>query len=212
MSTTPKSIITPEEYLRLERNSEVRSQYFRGEMFAMTGATPSSAGRYAMSGMSRSRAHNLICANVLASVHRQFDGRPCEVYQSDMRVKVSGSGLYTYPDVVATCESPQFEDQEVDTLLNPQAIVEVLSKSTEAYDRGDKFRHYRDIDSLQDYVLISQDKHRVERFSRQDDGQWLMWSTEDLNSVLAIPSIDCELTISDIYSRVDFDEPEPDAS
>ena len=186
MSTAPKSIITPDEYLRLERKSEVRSQYFRGEMFAITGA---------------SRAHNVICANVLSSVHRQFDDRPTEVYQSDMRVKVRASGLYTYPDVVATCDSPQFEDQEVDTLLNPQAIVEVLSESTEAYDRGDKFGHYRNIESLKDFILISQDKARVERFSRQDDGQWLMWSTEDLDDVLAIPSIDCELSISDIKAR-----------
>jgi len=165
-------------------------------MFAMTGA---------------SRRHNLICANVLSDIHGQFKNRPCEVYQSDMRVKVDASGLYTYSDVVATCDSPQFEDDHVETLLNPKAIVEVLSDSTEAYDRGNKFGHYRSIESLTDYILISQDMIRVERFSRQDDGQWLMWSTEKFNDVLAIPSIECELSVSDIYSRIDFEEPASDA-
>jgi len=153
MSTASKPVITPDEYLRLERKSEIRSEYFRGEIFAMTGA---------------SRFHNLICANVLSQIHRQFEGRACEVYQSDMRVKVSSTGLYTYPDIVATCNLPQFEDEAVDTLLNPQTIIEVLSDSTEAYDRGTKFGHYRNIESLQDYVLISQNMCRIERFSRRD--------------------------------------------
>src|SRR5205085_5334550 len=119
---------TPEEYLILERQAEYKSEYFNGEIFAMTGA---------------SRRHNLVAANVLASLHGQLRKRPCEVYSSDMRVKVSPTGLYTYPDVVVVCNDPLFDDKQKDTLLNPTVLIEVLSKSTASYDRGEKFEHYR---------------------------------------------------------------------
>ncbi len=193
MSTASKQPLTPQRYLELERIAQTRSEFYCGEMFAMTGA---------------SRTHNRISLNVARRIDEQFDGRPCEVYQSDMRVKVSASGLYTYPDVVATCDAPQFEDEEVDTLLNPQVIVEVLSDSTEAYDRGTKFGHYRKLDSLQEYVLISQESARVERYTRQPDGQWLLWSTEEMSDTLAISSIGCTLKLADIYARVIFDSSE----
>ena len=127
MSTAPNSRLTPAEYLAIERAAETRSEYFDGEMFAMSGA---------------SRAHNRISGNLLRRIDEQFDERPCEVFMSDMRVKVDSVGLYTYPDIVATCEKPTFEDEVVDTLLNPQVIVEVLFKSTEGYDRGKKFEYY----------------------------------------------------------------------
>jgi Uma2 family endonuclease len=143
MSTAEKRFISPDEYLTIERASEIRHEYYNGEMFAMSGA---------------SRAHNLIATNIVASLRSQFAGRDCEVYQSDMRVKVDRKGLYTYPDVVAACEGPKFEDDEFDTLINPRVIVEVLSKSTEDNDRGTKFEMYRRLASLQDYVLVSQDK------------------------------------------------------
>ena len=135
MSTIPKTRYTAEQYLSIERAAQFRSEFFRGEMFAMVGA---------------SRKHNLIAVNISRRLNEQFDGRKCEVYQSDMRVKVNATGLYTYPDVVATCDEPQFEDDQVDTLLNPKVIVEVLSPSTELWDRGKKFKHYRNIPSLRE--------------------------------------------------------------
>jgi len=138
--------LTPEQYLEIERKAEYKSEYFNGETFAMAGA---------------SRRHNLITGNVFAAIHRQIRNRPCEAYTNDMRVKVSESGLYTYPDVVVVCEKPEFDDEHRDTLLNPSLIVEVLSESTEAYDRGKKFENYRMIASLSDYLLIAQDKCRI---------------------------------------------------
>src|SRR5215510_15498100 len=121
MSIQRQPHLTPEEYLALERKAGYKSEYFAGEIFAMSGA---------------SEQHNLIVANVVATLHTQFRNRPCKVYASDMRVKVSPTSLYTYPDVVALCSEPRFDDDQKDTLLNPTVIIEVLSPSTEAYDRG----------------------------------------------------------------------------
>jgi Uma2 family endonuclease len=118
-----------------------------------------------------------------------------------MRVKVSDTGLYTYPDVVAVCGEPRFEDAEVDTLLNPQVLVEVLSPKTEAYDRGDKFAHYRRVESLQEYVMIAQDRVRVEHYLRQGE-QWLFTELSSLDDVLRLRSIDCELPVSAVYSKL----------
>ena len=191
MSAVPKSKLTPEEYLEGERSAETRSEYYAGEVFAMAGA---------------SREHTLIAANVLAGIHRQFAGRPCEVYQSDMRVKVSATGLYTYPDVVAICGEARFEDGEHDTLANPLVLVEVLSESTEGYDRGTKSEHYRRIESLREYVLIAQDKVHVEHFVRQPDNTWLLRETEEPNDTLTLPAIQCELTVAEIYDKVEMAE------
>lgn len=184
-----KTQLTPEEYLGIEREAETKSEYYAGEMFAMAGA---------------SREHNLITANVLAGIHRCFAGRSCEVYQSDMRVKVSATGLYTYPDVIAVCGEARFEDEEQDTLLNPLVLVEVLSESTEGYDRGTKSEHYRRIESLSEYVLIAQDKYHVEHFVRQADSTWLLWETDDSAAVLELRAIQCELTVAEIYDKVDI--------
>ncbi|MDA8563970.1 Uma2 family endonuclease [Mariniblastus sp.] len=189
MSTAPKSRLTPAEYLEIERAAEARSEYFGGEMFAMSGA---------------SRAHNRISANILRRIDEQLDGRPCEVFMSDMRVKVNAVGLYTYPDVVATCENPEFEDAEVDTLLNPQVIIEVLSKSTEGYDRGKKFENYQKLKSLKEFLLVSQTSPRVERYTRQSDNEWLLWTTGDVAGSVEIKSIDCELRLVDIFAKVQF--------
>jgi len=178
-----------EEYLARERAAETRSEYYAGEMFAMAGG---------------SRAHNLIAGNLFASLHQQLRRRPCTVYPSDMRVKVSESGLYTYPDVTAVCDPEQFEDARQDTLLNPALVVEVLSPSTESYDRGRKAQNYRTVASLQEYLLITQDAYHVEQFVRQPDGQWLFSEADGLDAVLPLPSIGCELRLADVYEKVEL--------
>ena len=189
MSSVPRSRLSPEEYLAIERKAEFRSEFFEGEMFAMSGA---------------SRKHNLIGGSVGARLTLQLDDRDCEVYISDMRVKVSPTGLYTYPDVVVVCGEPRFEDAEVDTLLNPKVLFETLSKSTEGYDRGKKFEHYRTIASLAEYVLIAQDKPHVEHFLRQPDNQWLLSETNNLADTIQLPSIQCQLALAEIYRKVKF--------
>lgn len=180
--------ITPEEYLVIERKAEYKSEYFNGEIYAMSGA---------------SRRHNLIVGNVLAGLHRQLRKRPCEAYASDMRVKVSATGLYTYPDVIVVCEPPQLEDEWKDTLLNPTVVIEVLSKSTKSCDQGAKFEHYRTVESLSDYILIAQDKYHVERYVRQPDNSWLFSEAKSLHETIHINSIECALVLEEIYEKVD---------
>jgi Uma2 family endonuclease len=187
MSTVPKPYISPEEYLAIERRSDVKNEYYAGEMFAMAGAT---------------EEHNLIAGNVFGSLHLQFKGRRCKVYQSDMRVKVLATGLRTYPDVVALCGEAEFEDAVRDTLTNPALLVEVLSESTEAYDRGKKFEHYRRIPSFQEYLLIAQDRVHVERYLRSDDGQWVLSEYSDLNAKVELSSVGCALSLVDVYDKV----------
>jgi Uma2 family endonuclease len=206
MSSLAKPSCTPQEYLALERKADYRSEYVNGQIFAMSGA---------------SREHNLITTNVTSGLHTQLRGRRCEVYSSDMRVKVHPTGLYTYPDVVVVCGEPAFEDGQLDTLTNPTVIVEVLSPSTEAYDRGDKFAYYRRLESLTDYVLVSQDKVRVEHYVRHPlagdstgqgkagnaHGLWVLSELDELdgpNDTLGLASIGCSLRLSDIYERVEF--------
>src|SRR6266404_1708800 len=154
MSSVPKTFLTPEQYLEIERKAEFKSEYFQGEMFAMAGAR---------------EAHNLIALNLAAALHPQLRARPCRAYISDMRVRVSATGLYTYPDILVVCGEPQFLDERRDTLLNPNLIVEVLSPSTEAYDRGRKFEHYRSVESLSEYLLVSSERIIAELFTRQPD-------------------------------------------
>jgi Uma2 family endonuclease len=187
MAAQTKIFVTPQEYLAIERETEYKSEYLNGEIFAMSGA---------------SKRHNLITANVLAELHAQLKKRPCTIYPSDMRVKVSATGLYTYPDVTIVCGEAEFDDAQQDTLLNPTVIVEVLSKTTENYDRGEKFEHYRKIGSLTEYVLVAQDKYHVEHYVRQPDNQWLLSETDDLQDTLHLPSINCHLALTDIYDKV----------
>jgi Uma2 family endonuclease len=187
MSTELKTYLTPQEYLAAERRAEVKSEYFNGEMYATSGA---------------SRKHNLITLNIAAGLVQQMRGRPCEVYSSDMRVKVSATGLYTYPDVVAVCGEPKFEDAHVDTLLNPTLLVEVLSASTASYDRGQKFGHYRWVESLTEYVLVSQDGCKVEHFAKQSDRQWLQTVVQSLDAEIELASIRGVLRLREIYDRV----------
>ena len=189
MSTHPKTRITPEEYLALERRAEIKSEYLDGEVFATSGTT---------------LLHNIIVLNIATELNTQFMDRPCQVYSSDLRVKVSPTGLYTYPDIAAVCGEPQLEDDHFDTLLNPELIIEVLSDSTESYDRGKKFAHYRTIESLGEYVLVSQTECRIERFGRQEDGNWLHTECTDPDGSIELRTVACRLSLSRVYHKVNF--------
>ncbi len=192
MSRPAEQFITAADYLALERQADAKSEYLNGCIYAMSGA---------------SRSHNRITFNLARRIGNQLGGRRCEGYVNDLRVKVSPTGLYTYPDVVVVCGEPRFEDQHVDTLLNPTVIIEVLSDSTEAYDRGEKFAHYRALESLTDYLLVAQDQPRIEHFRRQPDGQWLYSAADGLDSQVAIANIGCVLQLAEVYERVAFAEP-----
>lgn len=181
--------LTPQEYLDYERQAETKSEYYNGEMYALAGASP---------------RHTVIAANVIATLHARFKGRPCTVHTGDLRVKVSPTGLYTYPDVVVVCGQPKFDDAQKDTLLNPTLIVEVLSESTEVYDRTGKFEHYRKLESLTDYLLISQEKAWIEHRARQSEIKWLIGYYMGLETVVTLPSMDCELRLSDVYDKIDW--------
>lgn len=178
-------LYTPEEYLALERQARFKSEYRNGVIIPMAGASP---------------AHNEIALGLASQVLAQFRGGPCEVYMSDVRLRVSPTGLYTYPDVMAAC-GPQFAEDDPDTLLNPSVIVEVLSKSTAAYDRGEKFDDYRTLPSLREYVLVAQDEVRVERFTRRGDA-WEHTVIRDLGETLVLESIGCAIALSEIYAGV----------
>jgi len=187
MIAQPKQYSTEQEYIQFERASIGKHEYFDGQIYAMTGA---------------SRIHNLIAGNTLAMLHRQLRKKPCEIFPSDMRVKVTRTGLYTYPDLVIICGKPEFTDDTLDTLINPLVLIEILSPSTERYDRGMKFQNYRTIETLQDYILIAQDQYHVEHYSRQDTGQWLFQEAIGRESALTIRSIECTLTLGDVYEKV----------
>ena len=183
--------ISPEEYLEMERQAETKSEYLAGEIFAMAGA---------------SRTHNLILTNTIVSLGTNLKGRGCDIYANDMRVEVSPTGLYTYPDVVVVCGQPQFKDANEDTLLNPTLIMKVLSNSTAAYDRGDKFEHYSTLPSLTDYLLIAQDRAAVEQRVRTERG-WQLAFHYGLDAVVPLPAIGCELRLSDVYDGIQFTDP-----
>jgi Uma2 family endonuclease len=187
MSTVRNAKLTPEEYLALERQAEHKSEYYDGEVFVFAGA---------------SEAHNLIVSNVLSSLNLQLKHRPCKVYPSDMRVKVSETGLYTYPDVTVVCGEAELEDKNLDTLLNPTLILEVLSPATEKDDRVVKFAHYRRLPSVKEYILIAQESVRLEQYVRQNDGRWLLTEYSDLEATAEVRSIACELQMKDIYHKV----------
>ncbi len=191
MSAVPKVLLTPQEYLARERRAEFKSEYYRGEMFAMAGA---------------SKEHCRAKDNLARVAGNQLVGGPCELYTSDMRVKVNATGLYTYPDIVIVCDKPQFEDADVDTLLNPRAVVEVLSDSTEKYDRGTKFNHYRRIASLLEYVLVAQDRPLIDRYVRQPDGTWVLTEFEGLGTTFEFASVSARVPLAEIYRGVEFPE------
>jgi len=187
-STVNRPHYTPEAYLMLERKADHKSEYVNGQIIAVAGA---------------SRRHNLIAGNLYREVSQQLRGRSCEAYISDMRIKVDHTGLYTYPDVVVACGEIRFEDR--DTLLNPTVIVEVLSASTEAYDRGAKFAHYRRLDSLQEYLLVAQDNVSIEHYVRQGV-KWALSEASTLDACVHFVSIDCNMALHDLYDKVHFNE------
>lgn len=185
----PKTFLTPEQYLEIERKAERKSEYYNGEMFAMAGAK---------------EAHNLLVANLLRDLGQQFRSGPCRVYPSDMRVHVTATGLHTYPDVTAVCGEPRFLADQRDTLLNPGLIVEVLSPSTEAYDRGRKFEQYQSIESLREYLVVASDRMRADLYARQADGRWMLTSADTPESFLTLESVGAQLTLADLYEKVEL--------
>lgn len=189
MASASKQIsLTPEEYLTRERLAEFKSEYYNGQIHAMSGAR---------------RPHNLIAANLSRVLGNQLADRPCELYIADMRVRVETTGSYSYPDLVAVSGEPRFADGEFDTLLNPDLVIEILSPSTESWDRGGKFANFRRLGSLQDYVLVSQDKIHVEHFARQGN-QWLLTEWDHLEDTLRLASIGCDVALREIYAKVRF--------
>ena len=189
MSAIPKRKITPKEYLEMERKAEFRSEYVGGEIFAMAGAK---------------RRHNVVAWNIGGELREKLKNKNCEAYPADMRVYVPETGLYTYPDLVVVCGEPQFQDDVFDTLLNPVLLIEVLSESTEGYDRGKKFQHYRSIESLQEYVLVSQDEARIEKYVRHGDGFWFLSEAVGLDSEIEFISIESNIALVEVYDKIDF--------
>jgi Uma2 family endonuclease len=181
--------LTEQEYLRLERQAEFRSEYFDGEMFAMAGGT---------------REHSLIAINIGGELRHQLRASDCVAYNSDLRVKVEATGLMTYPDVSVVCGEQRFLDDESDVLLNPTLIIEVLSDSTEAYDRGKKFEHYRQIPSCREYLLVSQKEPRIEQFIRQPNGEWTLKEAVGLNAEIKLPSLNIVLRLAEVFAKVQF--------
>lgn len=193
MSALPKKgyvQMTEEEYLAFERASQFKHEFRAGEIIDMTGA---------------SRRHNLINGSTYARLYLQLRQQGCQAYANDMRVQVKGAKLYTYPDMAVVCGEARFADDGFDMLINPTVIIEVLSPSTEAYDRGEKFQSYRTLVSLREYVLISQDKPLIERYARQDSGEWLLTTAVGLEASIAFESIGCTLSLAEVYEQIDFD-------
>ncbi len=185
-----KNALSVEEYLAFERDSDIRHEFFDGEIFAMAG---------------ESLSHSRVCVNLARETGNKLKGKTCEPLSPNMKVRTSTASLFAYPDLTIVCGEPKFHDSKKDVLINPRVIFEVLSPSTETYDRTLKFQKYRlGNETLTDYVLVSQDKPFVEHFQKQADGQWLYRSLSDLSDNLNIADIDCELSLTEIYERVEF--------
>ncbi len=193
MSAKPKpKYITEEEYLEMEDASLEKHEYFDGEIFQMAGA---------------SKKHSIITSNIIMSLGSQLKKRNCQVYSPDMRVHIPKTGLYTYPDISVVCGKPEFlPDAHLDTLTNPILIVEVLSSSTEGYDKGAKFDNYRSLESLREYVLVSQDAEKIIRYTKQTNGSWILMDFIGDKTEIELFSIECALTMEDIYDKVSFEE------
>lgn len=192
MAIRTQSRMTPAEYLREERQAEAKSEFYDGEVFALAGA---------------SYAHNLVVANVIAELGAQLKGKPCAVLPSDLRLWIESVSRYVYPDVSVVCGEPQFTDHHQDTLVNPTLLVEVLSKTTESYDRGEKFESYRTISSVEEYLLLAQDRPYCEHYRRQPDDRWILRAEKRTGAMVRLLSIDCSLRLSEIYDKVAFAGP-----
>ena len=186
MENLARKFLTEEEYLEYERKAETKSEYYRGELFAMAGAKAS---------------HNIILSNLIRELGNLLRKKPCTVFPSDMRVRVNSSGLYTYPDISIVCEKPIYLDSKKDTLLNPSLILEILSESTEAYDRGQKFELYRTIPELKEYVLISTKYKKIESFIRNTNS-WILHESRE-SVPFRFLSLDVEISLEDVYEKVE---------
>jgi Uma2 family endonuclease len=194
MAAELKPKLTFDEYLEIEGNAEFKSEFVNGWMYAMGGASPE---------------HNQIVANIIIEFGAQLKKRPCIVYPSDLPLKVEKREHGRYPDVTVVCGEPQFhKGKYLKALLNPTVLVEVLSTSTEDFDREAKFEEYRSIPSLQEYLLIAQDRCHAEHYVRQTANQWLLTEFNDLQDTIHLPSINCRLTLSDVYDKVKWPEAE----
>ena len=186
MENLAHKFLTEEEYLEYERKAETKSEYYRGELFAMAGAKAT---------------HNIILSSLLGILYNEFKKKPCTVFPSDMRVRVNSSGFYTYPDISIVYEKPIYLDSKEDTLLNPSVILEILSDSTEAYDRGGKFQMYRNIPELKEYILVSTKCKKIESFVRSTDS-WILYESIDSNP-FRIHSLGIEISLEDVYEKVE---------
>lgn len=181
--------ISIEEYLAQERAATAKHEYYKGEIFAMSGA---------------SLNHNRIQMNVIGEIRNHLKNKRCDVFGSDLRVHIPSNSLFTYPDAVIVCNAPEMLDKQMDTLLNPTVIIEVLSKSTQSYDRGDKFSLYRQIPSLKEYILVGSEFIGVEHYSKQDDDTWLLQELKHQTDTLFIHSIHYSLALSEIYAGIEL--------
>jgi len=189
MSAQARFFCTPDEYLERERAASRKSEYYAGEIFAMAGASP---------------PHNLLVAGMIAALGTRLRGTPCATFASDLRIECGPSGLFCYPDVSVICGSLQYRDAHQDVVTNPTLIVEVLSHSTEGYDRGAKFAQYRRLASLREYVLVSQDEARMEVFTRGEDGRWTLTEAVGPDAICPLSSLDIALPLSEMYESVAF--------
>jgi Uma2 family endonuclease len=191
MSTAPKPKLTASEYLEIEGRAKFKSEFFNGEVFAMAGA---------------SREHNRVKENLVIELGSRLKGGPCQTFSSDQRVLVEATGLYTYPDIVVLCGPGTYDPMDRDTLINPTTIIEVLSPSTERYDRGARFRNYQKIPSLKEYLLVAQDEAVCDRYLRQADGSWALVSFVELTAILEFVSFPVHIPLADVYSGITFPE------
>lgn len=187
MSAAIQSYLTPNTYLLQERQNTERHEFMNGQVYAMAGA---------------SREHNQLVFNLAGLLHAQLRQKPCSAFVADMRVRTRPNEAYFYPDLTVVCGDLQFEDEHSDTLTNPTVIIEVLSPSTEGYDRGAKFAHYRRLASLQEYVLVAQERLSIERYVKNELGQWLLFEATEPDDVIPLTTIGCSLTIRDVYEKV----------
>lgn len=202
MSAVPKKKLTEAEYLAIERAAEFKSEFFNGEMFPWQG--PGSFGPQGMAGATYT--HNSVKENVAVALANSLRGGPCRTLSSDMKVKVLTTGLYTYPDVLVVCGTPEFENETEDTLLSPKVVIEVLSDSTEKYERGAKFRQYQQIPSVMEYVLIGQHEPVCERYVRQPNESWLLTTVKGLAAELALATVPARIPLAEVYAGVTFSE------
>ncbi|MDE2750746.1 MAG: Uma2 family endonuclease [Chloroflexota bacterium] len=190
MSAMLQTKTTVAEYLKFDRQSEFKNEYFDGQIYMMAGV---------------SSRHNLILMSLGSALYARVRGKGCSVYGSDMRVKMEATGSYAYPDLSLVCGTPRYENSRPETLLNPKVIFEILSLSTERRDRGIKLRHYREIESLSDYVLISQSAFHIEHHSRLPDDTWLFTDVLGYDASLTLPTLDSEIKLAEIYEQVELE-------